>query len=159
MINFKEIEQSINENSWFSFGSKKFECLGERGLKEVGLPYYMENNELPSPCDECYKALIFWSNSYSEQNLTNFFDMIKSFEFEYKGKFNRETVVFYFRDKNEMLDFLEYLKNKMQEYNVKGKPEWRRACKEYQNSKPQLWKNAKEFIPDLTDKKLTDFSK
>ena len=40
------------------------------------------------------------------------------------------------------------LEQKLKEFNVKGKIEWRRACREYQNIVPQLWKNAKEFIPD-----------
>jgi len=37
----------------------------------------------------------------------------------------------------------------MEEYNVKGKTQWRRACKDYQDLKPELWRNAKEFIPDM----------
>jgi hypothetical protein len=62
---------------------------------------------------------------------------------------NKGVVVFYFRDKEKMLKFLEFLQTKMQEFNVKGRTQWRRACKEYQDQKPELWKNAKEFIPDL----------
>lgn len=74
--------------------------------------------------------------------------MIYSFEVNYRGKLNESVVVFYFRDKTKMLEFIKFLENKMKEFDVKGKIQWRRACKEYQNLKPRLLKNAKEFIPD-----------
>ena len=67
--------------------------------------------------------------------------MINSFEVNYRGKLNRGVVVFYFRDKDKMLKFLEFLENKMQEFNVKGKIQWRRACRAYQDLKPHLWRN------------------
>lgn len=155
-LDFEEIEVGIQTFGWYPFGNKKFKCPGV-GSKEK--EFYVQNNELPPPCDRCYKALIFWEGSYCKENLNRFFDTIKSFNFEYRGKFDKRVVVFYFRDKRKMLSFLEYLKNKMQEYGVRGKVEWRRACKEYQDLKPALWKNAKEFIPDTLDKqaKLTHF--
>ena len=56
-----------------------------------------------------------------------------------------------------MLEFLKFLEKKIQEFNVKGKTQWRRACKAYQELKPELWKNAKEFIPDIQHKTLSDF--
>ena len=72
--------------------------------------------------------------------------MTGSFDFNYTGKLNRGVVVFYFRSKDRMEEFLNYLDRKMSDYNVVGKTQWRRACKEYQDAKPELWKNAKEFI-------------
>jgi hypothetical protein len=75
--------------------------------------------------------------------------MIGSFDTNYLGKLNLDVVVFYFRNRIKMLEFLKFLENKMKEYNVLGKIEWRRACKEYQKLKPELWRNAKEFIPDI----------
>ena len=143
---FGDIEQTINNYGWFSFGQKEFECPGvmENYIKE-----YLRTEKLPSPCNECYKALVFWEGNYSEDNLTNFFKSINSFEINYRGKLNRKVVILYFKNKEKMLEFLNYLGSKMQKYDVKGKTQWRRACKEYQNLKPELWKNAKEFINDL----------
>jgi len=151
---FEEVEESIRIFRWFHFGKKEFECPG---LGEKELEFYMKTNKLPEPCNICYKALIFWENSYSRENIKNFFEMINSFEVNYRGKLNKGVVVFYFRDKTKMLEFLKFLEDKMKEFNVKGKTQWRRACKEYQNLKPSLWKNAKEFIPDTSHKTLSDF--
>lgn len=153
-INFEEIEDSIESSGWFHFGKKEFGCPG---LIEEYIENYKKTNKLPLPCDKCYKALIFWEDKYSIENLKNFFNMINSFEVNYRGKFNKGVVVFYFRDKTKMLDFLKFLESKMQEFNVSGKTQWRRACKEYQEQKPELWENAKEFIPDLPNKTLVDF--
>ena len=139
------MEASIDNLGWFYFGKKEFECSA---LNEESLDYYKKSRLLPYPCDKCYKALIFW-DEISEQNLQNFFQMLSSFDVNYRGKLNRGVVVFYFRDKKKMLDFLDFLQQKMQHFNVKGRTQWRRACKEYQNLKPELWKNAKEFIPDM----------
>jgi len=139
------IEQSIKTFGWFHFGKKEFKCIG---LHEESLDFYKKNSQLPHPCDKCYKALIFWRDNLKD-NLTNFFNMIGSFEVNYCGKLNEGVVVFYFRDKDKMLKFLDYLQKKMREFNVKGFAQWRRACKEYQDLKPELWKNAKEFIPNM----------
>jgi len=144
-INAKEIEQSIKLFGWYPFGKKEFECPG---LSEKDLQFYETNKKLPEHCDKCYKALIFWENKYSQENTQNFFNMIDSFDVNYRGKLNEKVVVFYFRDKTKMSAFIEYLEKKMKEFQVIGKTQWRRACKEYQNLRPELWKNAKEFIPD-----------
>jgi hypothetical protein len=151
-ISFSEVEQSIKTSGWFHFGNDVFECPG---LGKEEIEFYIKNSKLPPPCDKCYKALIFWEDSYSEENVRKFFDMVDSFEVEYAGKLNEGVVVFYFRDKSRMLEFIEFLENKMQEYDVKGKTQWRRACREYQILKPELWKNAKEFLPDALPKTLT----
>jgi hypothetical protein len=145
-INEQEIEDSIKKSGWFYFGEKKFEC---HGIHMKNTEFYITNNKLPFPCDKCYKALIFWDGQYSKENLKNFFKMISSFKVNYLGKLNEGVVVFYFRDKNKMINFHDFLQNKMQEFNVEGKIQWRRACKSWQEKKPELWINAKEFIPDI----------
>jgi hypothetical protein len=145
-IDLKEIEESIKNLGWYYFGNKEFKCPG---FRKENREFYLKNNKLPSPCDKCFKALIFWKEEYSKENLKNFFNMIGSFETNYLGKLNKDVVVFYFRNRIKMLEFLKFLENKMKEYNVLGKIEWRRACKEYQKLKPELWRNAKEFIPDI----------
>jgi len=153
---FIEINKSIQKVGWFFFGKKEFECSG---LTQDYINYYLEREMLPHPCNQCYKALIFWEGNYSETNLMNFLKMINSFPMNYMGKLNKRVVVFYFRDKNEMTKFMDYLSNKMNEFDIKGKTQWRRACKKYQDLKPQLWKNAKEFALDksqISNMKLLD---
>jgi len=139
------VEDSIRLLAWFPFGKKDFECIG---INPEAIGFYKSNNRLPHPCDICYKALIFWTD-VSDENIINFLKMLDSFEVNYRGKLNKGVVVFYFRDKEKMLKFLEFLQLKMQEFNVKGRTQWRRACKAYQDLNPALWKNAKEFIPDI----------
>jgi hypothetical protein len=139
------VETSIQLLAWYPFGKKEFECIG---LSEEAINFYQKNNQLPNPCDICYKALIFWTE-VSDENLLNFLKMLDSFEVNYRGKLNKGVVVFYFRDKEKMLKFLEFLQSKIKEFNVKGRIQWRRACKGYQDLNPELWRNAKEFIPDL----------
>lgn len=140
-ISLTLVETFINRYGWFPFGNEKFECKGFEKSKD----FYLKNSQLPEPCNICYKALIFWSGVTTE-NINNFFNMIYSFDVNYHGKLNKGVVVFYFRDKEKMLNFLEFLQQKMQEFNVKGKIQWRRACADFQKLKPELWKNAKEFI-------------
>ena len=72
--------------------------------------------------------------------------MMASFELYYSGKLNEKVVVFYFRSKEEMFEFLDHLKVKINEFNVRGLIQWRKACKKYQNLNPLLWRNAKTFI-------------
>ena len=69
-----------------------------------------------------------------------------SFELYYSGKLNEKVVVFYFRSKEEMFEFLDHLKVKINEFNVRGLIQWRKACKKYKNLNPLLWRNAKTFI-------------
>lgn len=144
-MKFEQVEQRILTQGWFRFGEKEFECPD---LSDEAVAYYTANRKLPPVCDTCYKALVFWEGSYSEENVVNLLNMINSFGFELRGKFDENVVVFYFHDKAEMLEFLHTLREKMRTFNVKGKIQWRRACKEYQNLLPNLWKNAKEFIGD-----------
>jgi len=139
-----EIKQGLKDldEGWIYFGKKKFECPGAAYDKK----FYINNKQLPEPCCRCYKALIFWDGTADSSK--KFFNMIGSFDINYRGKINNRVVVFYFMDKNEMMEFMEYLKNKINEFDLKGKIEWRRACKLFQDMLPELWKNAKEFIPD-----------
>jgi|WetSurMetagenome_2_1015567.scaffolds.fasta_scaffold46394_4 hypothetical protein len=143
----KLAHKCIQIYDWFPFGKKHFEvdCIGFEKAKEP----YMKTNQLPTPCNECYKALIMWDKSFSDENMANLFKMLNSLDFDYRGKLNNGVVVFYLRDREECIKFTELLKQKIAEFNVKGFTQWRRACKEFQVLKPQLWKNAKEFIPDL----------
>ncbi|MHA2247514.1 MAG: hypothetical protein ACXADY_21375 [Candidatus Hodarchaeales archaeon] len=85
-------------------------------------------------------------NDYSEQNVTNFFAMMDSFQVVYRGKLNRGVVVFYFKKKNEMDEFIGNLREAMIDNHITGTVQWRRACKEFQQLPPELWKNAKTFI-------------
>ena len=132
--------QNLRKQGWLRFRNKIFNCP-EVNTEQIKL--YMSKKRLPSPCDDCYKALIFWSDEYSETNVENFFQMIHSMKKPYSGKFNEFVVVFYFRRKEKMNAFIDYLKEEMSTYNVKGTIQWRRACKKYQDMQPDLWENAK----------------
>ena len=142
---FADIQGIIQNHKWLFFGTKQFGCPS---ITEEMIDFYEKSHTLPKPCSECYKALIFWSNDYSEQNVTNFFTMMDSFSVPCRGKLNRGVVVFYFKKNFEMVDFIENLREAMNENHVAGTVQWRRACKEFQQLKPELWKNAKTFIPD-----------
>jgi hypothetical protein len=137
------IKEIYKPSKYSSFGKKGFRC---HSLREKYIDFYMKNNQLPSLCNNCYKVLIFWEKDYSKENLNNFFGMINSLDSDYGGKFNEEIVIFYFHNKDKMLNFFDSLEDKMQEFNVKGKIDWRKACEKYQRLKPELWKNSKEFI-------------
>jgi len=129
---------------WICFGKIEFRCAG---MPPEDINYYEENEELPTLCDECYKGLIFWEKYFSNENTERFLQMLDSLEENYRGKYNSGVVVFYFREKMKMLNFLEQLKVKMKEFNVEGYTQWRRACKDFQELKPEWWPNAKTFAP------------
>ena len=142
---FQVIEKVINSEEWYYFGKKDFECSG---LDKASIDSYLKEEKLPKPCNECYKALIFLENNFSEENISNLFKMLHSIGPDRRGKLDRGVVVFYFKEKSEMLSFLDLMKHQMPKFNIAGRLQWRRACKEYQNLKPSLWKNAKVFFPD-----------
>lgn len=143
MTDIGDIEEGIDLFGWYSFGDKSFDCPGEVDDKMVN--FFKKNKKLPQPCNKCYKALIFWDWCYSKENTTKFLEMLNSLNFPLRGKFNQKAVVFYFREKSEMQDFLIFLEEGMREFGVQGKTQWRRACKEYQNRIPEYWINAKEL--------------
>lgn len=147
-FNFEQAEETIDKKDWFrfNFGSPVFNCPG---LTDDNLDYYLENEKLPSPCNSCFKGLIFWNDVYSKETFQGVLRTVESLGISVIGKLNRDVVVFYFDDKGKMLKFLTDLSLKLEENQVKGKVQWRRACREYQDANPKLWKNAKEFIPDL----------
>ena len=138
------VRRTIKHFKSFYFGKKDFECRGFEQSKD----YYLRTNKLPEPCDECYMVSFLWDSS-SDVNMTNFFKIIDFFEVNYTGKLDNEVTVFYFRDKDKMLTFLDYLRKRLNEFNLKSKIEWRRACNDFQVLKPELWIDAKIFIPDL----------
>lgn len=70
-----------------------------------------ENGYLPIECRECYKGLIFWS--FSPANVAKFEKMLESLPLSIHGKYDESVVVFYFRNRDKMLDFLDILKKKM----------------------------------------------
>ena len=143
-VDFEEIESLISSFGWYGFGNKKFNCPG---LTEENIMFYLENKKLPPLCDSCYKALIFWSDYYSEEGVNNLFRMLEEESLIVRGKFNHSVVVFYFDKKEEVLSFVEFLKKKLSQYGINGGVQWRRACKGYQVLKPNWWKSAKEFNP------------
>ena len=112
-----------------------------------------ETGYLPVECRECYKALIFWP--YSETNASNFKRMLESLPVSIHGKYNESVVVFYFKAKEKMLAFLEILKEKMDQFGVEGRIQWRVSGRYWQDDYPQFFKSAKELKPIHNDKEIT----
>lgn len=100
---------------------------------------------LPTECRECYKALIFWP--YSKSNTVSFGKMLKDLPVSVHGKYNESVVVFYFRDKAKMLSFLDLLGEKMGQFGVEGRIQWRVSGKYWQDAYPQFFDSAKELRP------------
>jgi hypothetical protein len=112
-----------------------------------------ENGYLPIECRECYKALIFWS--YTKTVAVNFKKMLKSLPVSIDGKYNDSVVVFYFKDKTKMLHFLEILKEKLTEFNIEGKIQWRASGRYWQDAYPQFFVSAKEIKAVKVKKEIT----
>jgi hypothetical protein len=112
-----------------------------------------ETGYLPIECRECYKALIFWS--YSKINISNFKKMLKSLPVSIHGKYNDSVVVFYFKDKNKMLNFLEILKEKLAEFSIDGRIQRRVSGRYWEDAYPQFFISAKEIEPVFTKKEIT----
>ncbi len=112
-----------------------------------------ENGYLPVECRECYKALIFWP--YSKTNMSNFKRMLEAFPVSIHGKYNESVVVFYFKAKEKMLAFLEVLKEKMNQFSVEGRIQWRVSGRYWQDDYPQFFKSAKELKPIRIDGEIT----
>ncbi len=115
--------------------------------------YVAETGYLPIECRECYKALIFWR--YSETNESNFSRMLKSLPVSIHGKYNDKVVVFYFKVKAKMLTFLEVLREKMNQFGVEGRIQWRVSGRHWQDDYPQFFKSAKELKPAQPDTEIT----
>lgn len=132
----------IAEDGWFKLGRKEFECPS---ADEARIQQFKETGQLPHPCNQCYKALMFWSKTPTPKDYSVFFQFLDTFTFPYRGKVGDDVAVFYFRQKPEMLDFLQQLSQGLEQFNIPAYPQWRRACKEYQRQAPHHWRNAKEL--------------
>jgi len=108
---------------------------------------------LPIECRECYKALIFWF--YSKANVSNFRQMLKSLPVSIHGKYNDSVVVFYFKNKQKMLSFIEILQEKLAEFNIDGRIQWRVSGRYWQDDYPQFFISAKEIEPVFAKKEVT----
>lgn len=115
--------------------------------------FVAETGYLPLECRECYKALIFWS--YSKVNENNFKKSLESLPVSIHGKYNDNVVVFYFKVKAKMLDFLEILKEKMDQFGVQGRIQWRVSGRYWQDDYPQFFKSAKELTLVQIDTEIT----
>ncbi|OLS13183.1 MAG: hypothetical protein RBG13Loki_3219 [Promethearchaeota archaeon CR_4] len=144
MSSGEEMLADIREREWFHFGGKPFECPG---TGEDIISQYLASACLPPPCDQCYKALIFWRSPPGQVALGNLITMVRLFPTPIRGKVNLGVVVFYFRTFPELQVFLADLPQCMESAGVCGKIQWRRACKEFQERSPEWWRDAKTFSP------------
>ena len=142
-FSFKKIKERIKNYGYYPYGWKDFYCAQ---LSKKHLDYFKKHGKLLHPCNECYKALLFWDDNFNAKNVKNFFAMIESFPYEYIGKLCDSVAIFYFGSKSEVLDFNGFLAQQIAEFKVKGRIQWRKACREYQDRRPEVWKNAKERI-------------
>jgi hypothetical protein len=108
---------------------------------------------LPIECRECYKALIFWT--YSKVNESNFKNMLKSIPVSIHGKYNNSVIVFYFKNKNKMISFLEILKDKLVEFSVDGRIQWRVSGRYWEDAYPQFFISAKELATIFNNTEVT----
>lgn len=146
-MEWKYFKHEFNEAELLS-SDEESECYFEF------VPSFVEETGyLPVECRECYKALIFWP--YSETNTTNFKRMLESLPVSIHGKYNESVVVFYFKAKAKMLAFLEILKEKMSQFGVEGRIQWRVSGRYWQDDYPQFFKSAKELRPIQTDTEIT----
>lgn len=110
------------------------------------VPDFVEDNGyLPIECRHCYKALIFWT--FSRSNVAKFKEMLKTLPVSIHGKYDESVVVFYFRDKERMLDFLGLLQEKTSEFKVEGRTQWRVSGRYWQDDYPHFFQSAKELKP------------
>jgi len=112
-----------------------------------------ENGYIPIECRECYKALIFWD--YSRENELNFMRMLEELPASINGKYNEGVIVFYFRAKEKMLNFLNILRDKMNEFGVDGRIQWRVSGRYWQDDYPQFFKSTKEMMPVKVDNEIS----
>jgi len=115
--------------------------------------FVRETGYLPVECRQCYKALIFWP--YSEANVTRFERMLEELPVSIHGKYNETVVVFYFKEKESMLSFLVVLREKMSQFGVEGRIQWRVSGRYWQDEYPQFFDSAKELKPVRVSKEIT----
>jgi hypothetical protein len=144
VTNFHEINELIDKEDWVWFGKEKSFC---QKPNQPELKLYRDTGKIPEPCNRCYKALIFWENNFTKENIGKFVKVINEVESRVTGRFDRELAVFYFRDRVSTEQFLDFLGRKMMEHNISGTTQWRRACKFYQELHPHGWRNSKEYVP------------
>jgi hypothetical protein len=112
-----------------------------------------ENGYLPIECRECYKALIFWT--YSKVNIAKFKKMIKALPVSIHGKYNESVAVIYFKDRAKMLRFLNILQERMKQFGVDGRIQWRVSGKYWQDAYPHFFKSAKELNSISSSSQIT----
>ena len=81
--------------------------------------------------------------------------MLEAIPASINGKYNESVVVFYFKCKENMVEFLELLKEKMAEFDVEGRIQWRVSGKYWQDAYPQFFVSAKELVPINISKEIT----
>lgn len=156
-VNFDiaEIDFYSIVQSGMPFGNKEFNCprKNPNGIKEI-IGYYLKNKTLMPPyCDSCYRTCIFWKNpitkidEYTKENLKKLEKLVNAFrDFEYAGKISDVGTFFYFNQKQDAVDFLEFLKEQTERYRIRGILDWQKACDIYWKFLPKMWKNKKEFL-------------
>jgi hypothetical protein len=109
------------------------------------LKYYLEKEELPYPCSSCFKLLLFWEGNFNQDNTSNFLRMLEETNDQSFKKIGKRVAVAYFRKKESMVSYMNFIRKKISEYNVKGQLNWQYACQEFQSQRPDWWQDSKTF--------------
>lgn len=151
----EKVNQEILNNGWIYFGvdNHDFEC---NAILPEYIETYLKERKLPEICDNCYKGLLFLDD-FSPITILNLLSLIDDLSKEFHGKFNNSVVVVYFSNLEQLNAFLKRVNHDIKNYHLSAKVQWRKACKYYQDLKPDWWKNAKEFSPDYQTKQLTNY--
>jgi len=159
IFNIYEIEALTISEEAFSFGTTDFDCPrhDKENKKRAAdcLGYYNVNNKFSQPCDQCYKAIIFWHdknkkiNHYTPENLKKLETLVNDLKERgcpFHGKINSNAAFFYFNDRSNTQNFLKFLDQQMKEYDIQGVLDWQKACGMFWRLKPEMWLGYKEFL-------------
>ena len=144
-VSFDRVKKDVNSFGWYSFSNSEWNCPG---YSEELLQEYVQKHQLPSPCNKCFKGIIFWHEDFSKELIELFFDLLYSMNKKYFGKLNEEKIEFFFKSKEELLSFIVSLCRKLEDRGIEVTYKWKRACRQFRDKMPELWSDTKTFIPD-----------
>jgi len=87
--------------------------------------------------------------------VAKFKEMLKTLPVSIHGKYDESVVVFYFRAKDKMLNFLDILQEKMGEFRVEGRIQWRVSGRYWQDGYPHFFESAKALKPIRVKKEIS----
>lgn len=153
-LDMRKIIYHIKDLSWCWYpldGGKYFECP-QRKYKnwQEGLKFHKKTGNLWQICNDCYKPKIIF-DEFNQENLDNLSRMLNSWQFDFLGKLNNKVAYFYFRQREEAINFTKFLEEEMEKFNIRGIVDWQRGCMPYWREHPELWREGKEFLGTVVE--------